>query len=358
MLTFHPLKVAELREEASDALCIAFEVPEHLRAAYRFVPGQHLGIRAQIGGQELRRTYSICSAVDEARLRIGVRVHELGSMSRHLAQNVRIGDTLDVLTPTGRFFVEPDPAAARSYCAFASGSGITPILAIVANVLVRSPRSRVQLFYGNRSTASIMFAEELLALKDRYPDRLALYFMLSREPQDVELFNGRLDGAKVALLGATLFDATTVDAFYLCGPGTMLDSVREALLALGADSGRIHTERFVTDALRAIPVTAEQALAPSPAATQVTIVMDGRRRSFAMPRQGMTVLEAAEHEGLDLPYSCRAGVCSTCRAKVTRGAVTMTSNYALEPWEVERGYVLCCQALPETSDLELSYDER
>jgi ring-1,2-phenylacetyl-CoA epoxidase subunit PaaE len=361
MLTFHPLKVSELRPEASDALCIAFEVPEHLRQAYQFAPGQHIGIRASIDGQEVRRTYSICSGLNDRHLRIGVRVHDQGGMSRYLAQQVQVGDTLDVLTPTGRFFAEPDPSAARTYCAFAGGSGITPILGIMRNVLAREPGSRFQLFYSNRTTATIMFAEELLALKDRYPERLSLYFILSREPQDVELFNGRLDHDKVALLGRSVFDPRTTDAFYLCGPGTMIESVRDSLMALGVDPVRIHMERFATDAPRLAQPEAEKVPAPVGIAkgmTQVTVVMDGRRRSFSMANGASTVLEAAENEGLELPYSCRAGVCSTCRTKVTRGAVTMTTNYALEPWEVEQGYVLCCQALPASAELEINYDER
>lgn len=359
MLNYHPLKVSELRREASDAVCIAFEVPEHLKDAYRFVPGQHVGVRANINGQELRRTYSICSGLDESDLRIGVRIHDQGGMSRHLAQNVRIGDTLDVLTPTGRFFAELDASASKTYCAFASGSGITPILGIMRNVLARESGSRVLLFYGNRSTATVMFAEELLALKDRYPERLSLHFLMSREPQDVELFNGRLDRDRTSLLGTTLFDPSAIDAFYLCGPGTMIESVREGLTALGVDATRIHTERFATDAPHEVRRATDKAsMGLKQGTTQVTIVMDGRRRSFSMASGGATVLEAAENEGLELPYSCRAGVCSTCRTKVTRGAVTMTTNYALEPWEVEQGYVLCCQALPASADLELNYDER
>lgn len=359
MLNYHPLRVSELRREASDAVCIAFEVPDHLKDAYRFVPGQHVGVRANIDGQELRRTYSICSGVDESDLRIGVRIHDQGGMSRHLAANVRVGDTLDVLTPTGRFFAELDASASKTYCAFASGSGITPILGILRNVLAREPGSRVLLFYGNRSTATVMFAEELLALKDRYPERLSLHFLMSREPQDVELFNGRLDRDKTALLGSTLFDAAAVDAFYLCGPGTMIESVRDGLTSLGVDATRIHTERFATDAPPDVRrATEKTSIGLKQGTTQVTIVMDGRRRSFSMASGGATVLEAAENEGLELPYSCRAGVCSTCRTKVTRGAVTMTTNYALEPWEVEQGYVLCCQALPASAELELNYDER
>jgi ring-1,2-phenylacetyl-CoA epoxidase subunit PaaE len=359
MLTFHPLKVCELRPEAADALCIGFEVPEALRGAYRFLPGQHIGIRARIDGQELRRTYSICSAADEPSLRIGVRVHEQGSMSQYLARQLRVGDTLEVLTPAGRFFAEPDPAAARTYCAFAGGSGITPILGIIKNILASEPESRVLLFYGNRTTATVMFAEELLALKDRYPQRLSLYFLLSREPQEVDLFNGRLDEEKVALLARTVFDPRASDAFFLCGPGTMIESVRAALLALGVEPNRIHTERFASDApRRATAAGLQQAPVPAKETTQVTIVMDGRRRAFTMEGAGSTVLEAAERAGLELPYSCRAGVCSTCRTRVVRGAVNMTSNYSLEPWELEQGYVLCCQALPASPEIELSYDER
>ncbi|MGH8176558.1 MAG: 2Fe-2S iron-sulfur cluster-binding protein [Steroidobacter sp.] len=362
MLTFNPLKVSELRPEASDALCIGFEVPEHLRQAYRFLPGQHVGVRATIDGREVRRTYSICSRADDRHLHIGVRLHDRGSMSQHLASQVRVGDMIEVLTPTGRFFAEPEPGAARTYCAFASGSGITPILGILRNVLVQEPLSRFFLFYGNRTTATIMFAEELLALKDRYPERLSLYFILSREPQDVDLFNGRLDDAKVALLARDVFKSHDIDAFFLCGPGTMIDGVRDSLLKIGVDAARIHSERFATDTLRTDQSLAQTEPDARPAAakgsTQVAVVMDGRRRSFSMAQGAATVLEAAENAGLELPYSCRAGVCSTCRTRVTRGAVTMTTNYALEPWEVEAGFVLACQSLPTTPELELNYDER
>jgi ring-1,2-phenylacetyl-CoA epoxidase subunit PaaE len=309
----------------------------------------------------VRRTYSICSGTDERHLRIGVRVHERGSMSGHV-RKLRAGDQLEVLPPTGRFFVTPDAKATRTYCAFAGGSGITPILGIVRNVLRQEPSSRFLVFYGNRTTASIMFAEDLLALKDRYPQRLALYFLMSREPQDVELFNGRLDAAKVAALGRELFAARGVDAYFLCGPDTMIESVKEGLVSLGVEQARIHSEHFTSD-VKAREVGLKPDLqrtkeASVQAQTQVTVVMDGRRRSFEMPSDGTTVLEAAEQAGLDLPYSCRAGVCSTCRTRVVRGAVTMMTNYALEQWEVDAGYVLCCQALPATTELEITYDER
>jgi ring-1,2-phenylacetyl-CoA epoxidase subunit PaaE len=359
MITYHPLTIADVRPEGNEAVCVALDVPDDLREAFRFAPGQHLGVRATIDGQEVRRTYSICSATDEPHLRIGVRLHERGSMSGHLGRKLRVGDKLEVLPPTGRFFLTPDAQAARTYCAFASGSGITPILGIVRNVLKHEPGSRFLLFYGNRTTSSIMFAEELLALKDLYPQRLALYFLMSREPQDVELFNGRLDAQKVGVLGRELFDARGVDAYFLCGPDTMIDSVKEGLVRLGVEQSRIHSEHFTSDAKREVGLQPDpQPQEKAKQQTQVTVVMDGRRRTFEMASDGTTVLEAAEAAGLDLPYSCRAGVCSTCRTRVVRGGVTMMTNYALEPWEVEAGYVLCCQALPAAPELEITYDER
>lgn len=362
MLTFHPLKVADVRPEGSDALCISFEVPDSLREAYRFIPGQHVGVRAQIGGQEVRRTYSICSAAGDSHLRIGVRVQDNGSMSQYLAGQLRAGDSVDVLTPTGRFFAEPQPSAERVYCAFACGSGITPILGIVKNLLASEPNSRFMLFYGNRTTSTIMFAEDLLALKDRYPSRLALYFILSREPQEVELFNGRLDREKVTLLGREVFDPLQTDAFFLCGPGDMIESVRDTLLGLGVDATRIHAERFVTDvpagAAKPAPVQSKPKQATAEEVAQITITMDGRQRTFAMLDDDPTILDAAERVGMELPYSCRGGVCSTCRVKVTRGSAEMEVNYALEPWEVEEGFVLCCQARPTSNEIELTYDER
>jgi len=363
MLTFHALKVADVRLEGSDALCISFEVPEPLREAYRFLPGQHVGLRMQIGGQEIRRTYSICSSAIDSRLRIGVRVHDNGSMSQHLASRLRTGDSIDVLTPTGRFFVEPNPSVARTYCAFAGGSGITPILGIIKNLLAQEPNSRFILFYSNRTTATIMFAEELLALKDLYPARLSLYFLLSREPQDVELFNGRLDREKVTLLSRQVFDPQGTDAFLLCGPGDMIESVRDTLLELGVDATRIHAERFTNDMpVSVTPIDAVVQTKPKRETAQevahITITMDGRQRGFAMLDDDATVLEAAERVGMELPYSCRAGVCSTCRAKVTHGSVEMATNYALEPWEVQAGFILCCQARPTSGELEITYDER
>ncbi len=359
MLKFHPLKVAELRVEPEEALYLTFVVPPALREEFRFEAGQHIGIRVLLDGEELRRTYSIVSAPGDEELGIAVRLHDRGRMSGYLARNVQVGDTLEVLTPNGSFHARAPAGQRRTIVAFAAGCGITPVISIVKAALEVSD-SRVSLFYGNRTTSRIMLLEELQALKDRNLERLSLHFLFSGEPQDVELFNGRLDAGKIRELSHSLFDATSADEFFVCGPGDMNEQVSGALQALGAAEERIHSERFtVTGTPAAAPVAVAKRTTETKAGmTTVTVVMDGRRRSFEMGSGGETVLEAAERSGLDLPFSCRAGVCSTCRTKVVKGAVEMAQNYALEPWEVEAGFVLACQSRPTTPQLELSYDER
>lgn len=358
MLKFHALKLKDRTEAAEDAVCLTFEIPPELREAYRFEAGQHLGLRLDLDGQEARRTYSIVSPARGADLRIGVRLQPGGQVSRYLAEGAQIGETLEVLTPNGSFHTQLEPGRAKSYVAFAAGSGITPVLSIAATVLDAEPLSRFVLIYGNRSTARTMFVEELLGLKDRYLDRFAIHFVMSREPQDLELFNGRLDAAKVRELAADIFDPAAIDEFFLCGPGTMVDEVGQALRALGA-TGRIHTELFTS---AAPPPAVAASAAPSPQAradaAEVAVVMDGRRRVFSMGMDGESVLDAAARVGIELPFSCRAGVCSTCRTKVVHGSVEMAQNFALEDWEVAAGYVLCCQSRPTSAQLEITYDER
>jgi ring-1,2-phenylacetyl-CoA epoxidase subunit PaaE len=358
VLKFHSLRVAEVAPEGEAATCLTFEVPETLREAYRFEAGQHVGIRVQLAGEDVRRTYSLVSAPGEPDLRIGVRAHPQGQLSQHIAHEVRAGDVLEVLTPNGSFHTTLPSGDGRTYAAFTAGSGITPVLSIVKATLAREPHSRFHVFYGNQNAARTMFMEEVLALKDLHLARLALHFLFTREPQDVELLNGRIDGDKVRELATALFDPAEVDEYFLCGPGDMNDQVMASLLALGANAEHIHSERFAI--AEAVPATQPHAAAPtgSAAATRVSVVMDGRRRSFTMARDGDTVLEAAEQAGLDLPFSCRAGVCSTCRTKVAQGAVEMAANYALEPWEVEAGFVLACQSRPTTAELELDYDQK
>ena len=359
MLKFHQLRISSRTSVAEDAVALGFELPAELCSEYQFMAGQHLAVRAVIGGREERRTYSIVNPEGAGELRIGVRVQPGGRMSQYLAGQLRVGDTLDVLAPNGSFHTRIEPERAKSYVAFAAGSGITPVLSIAATVLDKEPASRFQLYYGNTSTARTMFLEEVLALKDRFLPRFSACFVMSREPQDVQVFNGRIDSAKVTELARHEFDARDVDEYFICGPGSMATEVQAALAALGAQ-GRVHVEHFVPLAAAPLRVPAAgPAAAQSTAAggAAITVVMDGRRRIFTMPMGGEVILDAAGQAGLDLPFSCRAGVCSTCRAKLVRGTAEMEHNVALEDWEVEAGYILCCQARPTSTSLEISYDE-
>ena len=357
MLKFHQLRIAGRSSVADDAVAISFEVPDELRAEYRFIAGQHLALRALIDGREERRTYSIVSAEGAGELRIGVRVQAAGRMSQFLAHEIKVGDTLEVLAPNGSFHARTEPGRKKSYVAFAAGSGITPVLSIAATVLAQEPDSRFRLYYGNTSAARTMFLEEVLGLKDRFLPRFSVGFVMSREPQDVGVFNGRIDAAKVAELARHEFNVRDVDEYFICGPGSMAADVQAALAGLGA-TGRMHVEHFGPTATAPQPAPAPGVpLSLAPDGATITIVIDGRRRSFTMPMGGDAILDAAGQAGLDLPFSCRAGVCSTCRAKLVQGTALMEHNVALEDWEVEAGYILCCQARPTSPAVEISYDE-
>lgn len=355
MLTFHPLTLKSRHAVCDDAVCLEFETSPDLAERYRFSAGQHLSLRTLLDGTEVRRSYSIVSPPGGA-LRIGVRVQ--GRMSRYLANDLEIGQSIEAMEPAGRFRAAPPSsgAASRRCVAFAAGSGITPVLSIVTDLLERDAGASVRLYYGNRTLSRTMFVEELLALKNRFLTRLAVQFIMSGEPQDVDVYNGRIDADLVRRLATTEFDAAGVDEFFICGPGSMVRAVTDALRGLGAP-GRIHFERFSAEA-PAISDATPVAVGPASVATRevgVVVTLDGRRRRFQMKR-GERLLEAAERAGIALPYSCRAGVCSTCRVQVTSGEVEMDRNQALEDWEIAAGYVLCCQARPVSDEVELNYD--
>ncbi|MBB6583860.1 1,2-phenylacetyl-CoA epoxidase subunit PaaE [Ralstonia solanacearum] len=359
---FHPLRVAEVRGETADTISLRFDVPDDLRDAYRFTQGQFLTLRVPSGeaGQgELRRSYSICCAVQDydahGELRVAVKRVDAGVFSNHLHDRIRVGQTLDVLPPDGRFYVPLAAESARHYVAFAAGSGITPVLSLIKTTLAAEPHSRFTLVYGNRTVDSIIFAEALEDLKDRYLDRFALYHVLSRQPQEIALFNGRLDGDKARAFLDTLIPPDEIDAAFICGPSTMIDAVEAALLERGVPRERVHAERF------GVPVgdAGARPRRPSAVAGEValTVVLDGK--SHPVPMAGdAKVLDSALAAGLDLPYACKGGVCCTCRAKVLEGRVEMEKNFTLEDWEIRQGFVLTCQARPLTQRVVVSYDER
>src|SRR5882724_16582 len=370
MLEFHPLKVAAVERIAEDAACLTVEIPSALRDTFTFYAGQYVTVRRTIEGREERRTYSIVTAPGGGVLKLGIRLQLGGRMSGELASKLRPGDLLDVGTPMGRFRTSINADREHVYAAFAAGSGITPILSLATDILAREPRSRFTLIYGNRSISRTMFLEETLALKNRYIDRFSVHFVMSREPQQTEWLNGRIDGRKIGELVRHMPEVSSADEYLICGPGDMVDEVRNAIRTLNG-SAPIRFERFAAAAPRPVEnVGKEHAAAPGAAAPSTTapsaratlatisVVMDGRRRSFPMAQSDASVLEAAERAGLELPFSCRSGICATCRARITDGAAVMTHNIALEPWETDAGFVLCCQARPTTATLEVSYDHK
>jgi ring-1,2-phenylacetyl-CoA epoxidase subunit PaaE len=359
MLRFHPLVIAQRAPIADDAVALQFAVPPALAEEFRFKPGQHVAIRRLVAGREERRTYSIVSPEGAEALTIGVPIPAGGRMSQALARDARVGDVVEVMTPNGSFHAE-QASGPRRYAAFAAGSGITPVLSIAASALAREPGSRFQLWYGNTETARTMFLEEIMALKDRNLERFSVAFVMSREPQDVERLNGRIDADKLRAFARADLDVPAIDEFFVCGPGTMGEEISRVLAELGA-KGRVHVEHFALVTAERAPAAPARTAATAPAAgtahAEVTVVIDGRRRRFTMPRAGEVILDAAGRAGLDLPFSCRAGVCSTCRAKLVSGSAEMEHNVALEDWEVEAGYILCCQARPTSASLEITYDE-
>jgi ring-1,2-phenylacetyl-CoA epoxidase subunit PaaE len=376
VLTFHPLEVTSVDRIAEDAVCVRLAIPEALRDRFKHDAGQYVTLRRVIDGREERRTYSIVTPPGAAEICIGVREQAGGRMSRELATRLSRGERLEVGTPTGRFRTAVDASRTRAYVAFAAGSGITPVLSLASDILVREPASRFTLIYGNRSMSRTMFLEHTLALKNRHLDRFSVYFVMSREPQQAPLLNGRIDAVKVEALAARLPDVARADEYFVCGPGDMVDAVRGAILRLNPGAP-VRFERFAGPSKvgpsQAGPSQAAAATSPQPARpgaadaaelppdevlAQISVVMDGRRRSFPMARADVSVLAAAERAGLDLPFSCRSGICATCRTRVKSGQVVMAHNIALERWEVDAGFILCCQARPLTASLELTYDEK
>ena len=360
MLKFHALKVVSVERAAEDAACVTVEIPGALRDEFAFHAGQYVTVRRTIAQREERRTYSIVTAPGGSALKLGIRLHTSGLMSGELGAKLRPGDLLDVGTPMGRFRTAISAERAHAYVAFASGSGITPILSLVTDILAREPRSRVTLIYGNRNISRTMFLEETLALKNRYIDRLSVHFVMSREPQQTEWLNGRIGADKVRELARHMSEIAAADEFLICGPGDMVDEVRNALKELNG-AAAIRFERFAAGTPRALQgmVKVDGALpAPQEVLATISVIMDGRRRSFPMSPGDASVLDAAERAGLELPFSCRSGICATCRARITEGAAVMTHNIALEPWETDAGFVLCCQARPTTATLEISYDQK
>jgi len=362
MARFQPLTVTDVRRETSDTVSIAFDLPRDLKETFAYQPGQYLTLRAILEGEEVRRSYSICAGLPDGELRVAVKMVPGGRFSTWANQALKPGDTIEAMSPMGRFTAPVEPEKAKSYVLFAAGSGITPVMSILRTVLALEPDSDVTLFYGNRTTGSIIFREALEDLKNRYMGRLRVFHVLSREKQDVELFQGRIDADKAGRLLDGLCDVEAIDHVFVCGPEPMINGVREAAEARGLDKKKVHFELFTSPGEQSkAPARATEAAEErdAGATVHVTLRMDGDVWQFDMPH-GETVLDAAHDAGLDVPFSCKGGVCATCRCKVTEGVVEMENNYSLDDDEVEAGFVLSCQARPTegTTSLEVDFDAR
>lgn len=354
MARFHTLPVTAVDRLTDDSVALTFTVPPLLRAEYRHAPGQHLALRRAADGTEIRRTYSICSpapapGADGPRtLRVGVRLVEGGAFSTYALKEINAGDEVEVMTPAGRFTLEPAPG---QYAAIVGGSGITPVLSIVTTLLAREPEARFCLIRSDRTSASTMFLEEVADLKDRFPERFQLVTVLSREEQQAGLPSGRLDQERLTELLPALLRVERVAGWFLCGPFGLVQGAERALRGLGVERARIHEEIFHVDASPA-PASASPA---APAYSSVTVRLDGRGGTWPV-RDGESLLDTVLRNRPDAPYACKGGVCGTCRAFLVAGEVRMDRNFALEPEETESGYVLACQSHPATEKVELDFD--
>lgn len=353
---FHELKIANVRREIDDAMSLRFELPPELRETFRFSAGQHLTLRAEIDGEDVRRNYSICVAPHEDELRVAIKQVSGGAFSGWANGKLSPGDMMQVMPPHGSFTWSFDAGQAANYVGFAGGSGITPILSLLKTALMAEPRSNFTLLYGNRNSGSIMFLEELANLKNRFMDRLQIYHFLEDEEEEVDLFNGRLDSAKIADVLQSILDPKAIDVAFICGPGPMMDAVEQGLSAAGVAPDRVLIERFTIGQVSAEQAARAREMEQKAAGLPVKVTLDGRRRTLVFDADKGSILENARAAGLSAPFACKAGVCATCRAKLIKGEVTMKANYGLSADEVAQGYVLTCQAVPVTADVELDYD--
>ena len=355
-VSFHKLRIAEIVPETAEATSIRFDVPPELREAFIFKPGQHLTLKAEISGEEIRRNYSLCVAPQDNEVKVTVKRIAGGVFSNWANDNLKAGDALDVMPPHGSFTWDFVPGAANHYVGFAGGSGITPVISLLKTALITEPGSRFTLFYGNRDSQSVIFLEALARLKNRFMDRLQVHHFLAEEAEDIDLFNGMLDRAKCDERLDHLVEPGDIAAFFICGPEPMMDAAEEALIARGVAHDRIHLERFTAGRPSAAVAAQIQALQQEAQGLSMLVTLDGRKRRVAFDADAGNILDSARAAGLPAPFACTAGVCATCRARVVSGEVEMAARYGLTDEEVAAGYVLTCQSVPKGEGVELDYD--
>ena len=353
---FYTLRIAEVIPETTEAKSIRFDLPADLRSAFSFRPGQHLTLKADISGEDVRRNYSLCVAPDEGELKVTVKRIAGGAFSNWANENLKAGDAIEVMAPHGSFTWEFKPTARNHYVGFAGGSGITPVLSLLKTALTSEPHSRFTLLYGNRDSQSVIFLEELARLKNRFIERLQVYHFLAEEAEDIALFNGLLDRTKCDDILAQLVDPKDIDAFFICGPGPMMDAAEAAIEAHGVPRERILVERFTAGRPSAALAAQMQALQQEAQGLTMLVTLDGRKRRVPFDAAAGNILDSARVAGLPAPFACKAGVCATCRARVVSGRVEMAARYGLSDEEVASGYVLTCQSVPTGEGVEVDYD--
>lgn len=359
MIHFYPLRVKKIEKETDDCVSIEFDIPANLKETFSFRQGQNLTIKKTLDGEELRRNYSICTSPFDAKLKVAVKKVEGGAFSVFANEQLKAGDVLDVLPPTGKFYTELNPTQKKNYVAFAAGSGITPILSIIKTTLQTEPQSSFTLVYGNRTKNSIIFKEDLEAIKDKYLNRFRLYHILSREKTEAEINNGRIDVDKLQLLFDKLIDLDRCDDFFLCGPEEMIFCIKGYLESRNVAANKIHFELFTVPGQKQSTVHSLQPTVNDNAPNaKVSVKLDGIVFDFDLSYEGESILDAALKQGADLPYACKGGVCTTCKAKLTDGEVNMDVNWGLEPDEVAKGFILTCQSHPKTANIKVDFDQR
>ncbi len=356
MAKFFPLKVTDVYKETDDCSVVNFEVPQQLRKDFQYHQGQHLTLKQIINGEDVRRSYSLCSSPVENQWKVAVKQIFEGKFSTFVNQELKAGDTLEVMPPSGDFGVEVDKKAEHTYVFFAAGSGITPVLSMIKTHLAKEPNAKCQLFYLNKNAKSIIFKEEIEQLRNKYFGRLEIFYFLTREQRDIELFNGRFTPEKIQQLTETVLDVDAVSDCFICGPEQMIFMIRDELVKKGLSKDHIHYELFVTGVSEADKKRAEAAMAKRKDGTQITVLDGGKEFHFEMSKTDENILDAALTAGADLPFACKGGVCSTCKCKVVKGEVEMKINYALEKDEVEQNFVLSCQAIPTSKDVVVDFD--
>ncbi len=354
---FHPVKVKEVKKETEDCVSVAFEIPDELKKDFQYQPGQYVNVRAFINGKEERRSFSLCSSPLDNEWRIAIKKVPGGIFSAYAMEQLKAGDSIDLMPPMGKFIIPLDPSHSNNYITIAAGSGITPVISIIKSVLAIEKNSSISLVYGNRNRQSIIFMEELEALKNKYMDRFNLIHILSREITDATINTGRIDSQKCELLFSKSIELKA-DAFLICGPSNMIFCIKDYLISKGVDEKKIHYELFTSPGIEHATIVQKPPVEVNELQSHVLIKFDGNSVQFLLPFDGETVLDAALNQGANLPYSCKSGVCTTCRAKLIEGNVEMEANYGLEKEEVEKGFILTCQSHPVTGNLVIDFDSK